>query len=106
MSANEKRKGADRTDVKAAFERFRSAVREACRPGVQAKIFQALDQLEQEFMSGIAQVESAKAGMQQIRGKTRHSLRDSPNDMVRLLKGVDGMEDEILRFFAALEGGK
>lgn len=95
--------GPNRDDVKGAFERFRSAVRESCSPNVQAKLLQAIDLVQQGFMAGRLPLEGAKSGLQQVRSSARRTMRDAPVDMVRLLKAIDGMEDEIVQFFSALE---
>lgn len=94
-----------RDDVKGAFERFRAAVRDSCKPGVQAKLLQAIDLVEQGFMAGRLPLDGAKASLQQVRGNARRQMRENPIDMVRLLKAIDGMEDEIVQFFTSLEDG-
>ncbi len=94
-----------RDDAKAAIERFRAAVRDTCPPALQAKIFMALDQLEQGALAGRLGSDGMKSGLQQVRANTRRNLRETPTDMVRVLKALDGMEDDVVKFLESLEAG-
>ena len=93
-----------REDLKAAFERFRAAVRELCPSNVQNRLLQSVDTMEQGLMAARLPPESARSSFAQVRGHARRSMREVPTDMVHLLKAIDGMEEEMNRFFAALDG--
>ncbi|MBI4565933.1 MAG: hypothetical protein HY716_14690 [Planctomycetes bacterium] len=92
-----------RDEVKGAFERLRAALRTSCKGSSATRLMQVVDVLEQNFMSGrMAQSDGAKSELQVVKGTVRRLLKDTPNDMVRMLKAIDGLEDDVVKFLESL----
>jgi hypothetical protein len=92
--------------IRASCERLRAAIRTIVEPRDQNKFLNAVDQIQQMMNKGEIEFESVQGAIQQTKGQARRSLRQKPVDMVQLINGLDGIEQEILDFFKEVSGGK
>jgi len=92
--------------IRASCERLRAAIRSIVEARDQNKFLNAVDQIQQMMNRGEVEFEAVQASIQQSKGQARRTLRQKPVDMVQLINGLDGIEQEILDFFKELSGGK
>ncbi len=92
------------TEVKTVMERLRAAVRESVKAGEQGKFLSTIDALEADLMSRSRDALRMRSHLQNVRDTSRRVLRPVPQSMVRILKTVDGVEEELQRILDAMAG--
>jgi len=96
--------GFNPTEVKTVMERLRAAVRESVKAGEQSKFLSTIDALEADLMSRSRDSMRMRSHLQNVRDTSRRVLRPLPQSMVRILKTVDGVEEELQRIIEAMGG--
>lgn len=91
-----------RQDLQAALERVRNAIRTRVHPRDQAHFLEITDRIQEAAARKLGDLEQLQASLRRGKDTTRRLLRTRPTDMVQLLNEIDGLEQEVVQFFAAL----
>lgn len=92
------------TEVKTVMERLRAAVRESVKGGDQGKFLTTIDALEADLMARSRDALRMRSHLQSVRDTSRRVLRPVPQSMVRILKAVDGVEEDLQRILDQMAG--
>lgn len=88
--------------MKTALERLRAVIRDKVEPRDHSRLFNLVDQIQQQVFHADFNYESVQSSIQQTRGTTRRYLRDKPVDMVQIIKALDGVEQEVVDLLTAV----
>jgi hypothetical protein len=94
--------GFNPTEVKTVMERLRAAVRESVKASEQSKFLATIDALEADLMARSRDAIRMRSHLQNVRDTSRRVLRPSPQSMVRILKAVDGVEEDLQKILDAM----
>jgi hypothetical protein len=92
-------------DIKCALERLRGAVRMKVHPRDQAHFLDVVDRIQEFVLKEAGELEQIQGQINRTRDSTRRTLRQRPVDMVQLLNELDGIERDVVDFFASVSRG-
>jgi len=92
-------------ELRSVLERLRAAVRESVQGADQSKFLTAIDALEKDLLSPTRDGVTVRAHQQHMRDTSRRTLRTTPQAMTRMLKSVDGVDEDLQKVLDSL-GGK
>lgn len=96
--------GFNPTEVKTVMERLRAAIRESVKASEQSKFLTTVDTLEGELLARSRDSLRMRSHLQSMRDTSRRVLRPVPQSMVRVLKAVDGIEEDLSRILDEMAG--
>jgi hypothetical protein len=93
------------SELRSVLERLRAAVRESVKGADQSKFLTAIDALEKDLLSPARDPVTVRSHLQHMRDTSRRTLRTTPQAMTRMLKSVDGVDEDLQKILDSL-GGK